>query len=890
MITLLDNNERPDIEGVALTDLPDDSSQNSDDRPTTELDPLAVNGDGWDDSLLNNNERPEIQGVALTDLPDDSNQNSDDRPTTELDPLAVNDDGWDDNFLDNNERPDIEGVALTGSADNVGQNSDERAATALDPLAVTNDDWNEGELGQDQTKHLTDVVLNDFPSNYDKSKEHASTGLITVTEDGVNEINYPGDADQSEDLTMALIQEEVSYSFDGNSEKQLVEALALDANSNEILKSAYIKLFVDSPNETLDYEFNDGVLTFEALPDEDYIIVATHDDYQDGYIKVSGDELLADGEEGIALELTKNNQLLADNEQHKGRSTKFKAKVSDAVTSELLEDAKIRLFVDGKAIESEYSKDNGRTVFKSPQGEDYMMLVSREGYQDLIYHLPGDPKENMDIDLALLRAVDDIGPLSPYQQLAVNGHAYDEFTGIDMDDVTFKVFENGDLIKTTNDLSSIKVDPAKQYKVLASKDGYLETLATIDPSVLNKDVSVVDLPFAMKQQQISEVTGSPVYDELLGEVIPITATVIDIGDNQPISEAVVIVFADDLIQDKTTTWNSGSALINAIRGKDYQLIVKRDGYSDRIVSLGVINQALTNDLEIAMLPDDIQRLRQSGVDLSEANMLIMSGPSGEEQLYLSTDQDLFRYTIENENHYLVNENQKILLKERSRSINSKVTTKQDSDQFNLRSEDQFLYDQLSADEKEMIDQIADQLSQDSNLDNHPEMAIYYNNLPEEYRRLVDNMAAYSAEIQAISDKPTMATPENLEQALADNHISLGGALNINNIYYDFDKAKIREDAALELDKLVLIMKGNRNIRIQMFSHTDSRGSNNYNSNLSKQRGVAAVNYMVEHGIANERLGNEARGESQLVNSCGNAIKCNEQAHQLNRRTEFILSV
>jgi outer membrane protein OmpA-like peptidoglycan-associated protein len=218
-----------------------------------------------------------------------------------------------------------------------------------------------------------------------------------------------------------------------------------------------------------------------------------------------------------------------------------------------------------------------------------------------------------------------------------------------------------------------------------------------------------------------------------------------------------------------------------------------------------------------------------------------------------------------------------------------VITKQDTDQFNLRSEDQFLYDELSADEKETVDQIVDHLQEGSNLEEHPELAIYYNNLPEEYRKLVDNMAAYSSEKSAASDNPAIATSVNFGQVLENNNIVLAGTFNINNIYYDFDKAKIREDAALQLDKLVLILKGNTNIKVQMFSHTDSRGSNNYNGGLSNRRGIAAVNYLVEHGIARDRLGTKGRGESQLVNSCGNTIKCNEQAHQLNRRTEFILS-
>ena len=304
-------------------------------------------------------------------------------------------------------------------------------------------------------------------------------------------------------------------------DKQLVEAKIFDGISKAVLKDAEIKLFVDNPNQELNYEINDGILTFEALPDEDYIIVATHDDYQDEYLKLSGEKLLADNQEDIRLELGLND----GNPQHdnyKGPSTKFKTKVTDQETNQLLEDAEVRFFVDGKAIESEITKDNGKTVFKSPPGEDYMMLVSREGYQDLIYNLPGLPEDNMDVDFAMLKA-DHFEPSSLYRQLAVKSYAHDENTGDDLEDLVFKVFENGELIETTDDLGLIEADPQKHYQVLASKEGYNEDLITINPEDFNKQ-GLLDLPFTMKPEQISEATGVPVYEGESGLGFPYLLT------------------------------------------------------------------------------------------------------------------------------------------------------------------------------------------------------------------------------------------------------------------------------------------------------------------------------------------------------------------------------
>jgi peptidoglycan-associated lipoprotein len=117
-------------------------------------------------------------------------------------------------------------------------------------------------------------------------------------------------------------------------------------------------------------------------------------------------------------------------------------------------------------------------------------------------------------------------------------------------------------------------------------------------------------------------------------------------------------------------------------------------------------------------------------------------------------------------------------------------------------------------------------------------------------------------------------------------IELNKAIRLDNIYYDFDKSNIRPDAAIELDKLVKIMKDNPTIWIELGSHTDSRGNDQYNQRLSQSRANSAVQYIIERGIEKHRISAKGYGESMLLNQCKNGIKCTDAAHQLNRRTEF----
>ena len=115
---------------------------------------------------------------------------------------------------------------------------------------------------------------------------------------------------------------------------------------------------------------------------------------------------------------------------------------------------------------------------------------------------------------------------------------------------------------------------------------------------------------------------------------------------------------------------------------------------------------------------------------------------------------------------------------------------------------------------------------------------------------------------------------------------LGKVLNINPIYFDYDKANIRPDAAIELDKIVRIMKENPTMVIEVASHTDSRGKGPYNYRLSNRRAKSSREYIISRGIDASRVFGQGYGETQLTNQCEDGVYCSEPAHQLNRRTEF----
>lgn len=117
---------------------------------------------------------------------------------------------------------------------------------------------------------------------------------------------------------------------------------------------------------------------------------------------------------------------------------------------------------------------------------------------------------------------------------------------------------------------------------------------------------------------------------------------------------------------------------------------------------------------------------------------------------------------------------------------------------------------------------------------------------------------------------------------------LGCKLNLQPIYFDFDKSNIRRDAEIELAKILAAMREYPELIIHIESHTDSRGNDSYNMALSERRAQSTLKWLVSKGIDANRLTAKGYGESQLVNQCSNGVSCTSEEHQLNRRSMFII--
>ena len=155
-----------------------------------------------------------------------------------------------------------------------------------------------------------------------------------------------------------------------------------------------------------------------------------------------------------------------------------------------------------------------------------------------------------------------------------------------------------------------------------------------------------------------------------------------------------------------------------------------------------------------------------------------------------------------------------------------------------------------------------------------------------------------------------ASKTSKEHVLQFPLANISAPVLIENIFYDFNKATLRPESATALDELVRLLNENPNVTIELSAHTDCRGSDEYNERLSQRRAESVVNYLIAHGIAADRLTPKGYGEGKpkhikrkvaekyLFLKEGDVLteeyiatlpeEQQEQCHQLNRRTEFIV--
>ncbi|MFH2095217.1 MAG: OmpA family protein, partial [Bacteroidota bacterium] len=138
----------------------------------------------------------------------------------------------------------------------------------------------------------------------------------------------------------------------------------------------------------------------------------------------------------------------------------------------------------------------------------------------------------------------------------------------------------------------------------------------------------------------------------------------------------------------------------------------------------------------------------------------------------------------------------------------------------------------------------------------------------------------------VSDNLDVSTLENygeIERNLYLSPIEVGETIRLNNIFFDLDKATLKEESFSELNRLVRLLKENATMSITISGHTDNQGSDQYNLKLSEDRVNSVIQYLITNGVAKDRLSGKGYGESNPIGT-----NDTEEGKAINRRVEFTI--
>lgn len=133
-------------------------------------------------------------------------------------------------------------------------------------------------------------------------------------------------------------------------------------------------------------------------------------------------------------------------------------------------------------------------------------------------------------------------------------------------------------------------------------------------------------------------------------------------------------------------------------------------------------------------------------------------------------------------------------------------------------------------------------------------------------------------------RPMPVVPDTTDEII--EIVTINQPIRLENIYYEFDDDKILPDAEKDLRVLLELLDEYPEMVIELSSHTDSRGVSSYNRDLSLRRAESAKRWLTERDVLEDRIQAVGYGEEQILNQCVNGVRCSEEEHRINRRTEF----
>ena len=558
---------------------------------------------------------------------------------------------------------------------------------------------------------------------------------------------------------------------------------------------------------------------------------------------------------------------------------------SNKNTNELLTNVTVKLFKNNQLIDSQLIEGNKNYSFKVDCNESYKIIAEKEGFETFEIPFKTDSKNNNKLNKNIAFV-----PL-PCNQL-ITGVITNSETGELLANTTLKLIFNGTVIKTTktdsNSEFNFNIECDKTYVITAQKDGFIDNKITINTN------NQFDLEFT------ENIALTPIECNQL-----ISGTFSNKNTNELLTNVTVKLFKNNQLIDSQLIEGNKNYSFKVDCNESYKIIAEKEGFETSEITFKtdsknnknlnkniVLNPIICKQFFTGIIVDEItgNRLNNLQISLFENNNLI-------ETINLKTLE--FKADLNCNTSYK-------LLVEKTNYLNTEITFSTDSSS-NVQLEK--IIKLIPKECKQVVTGTI--LDKNTNLPVASGNITIYANNSKVNEVLVTANGQFELSLDCSLDYNIIVNGRGYQSnsfiinktKKYDEIITKTIYLNsqeefkfVRNqkmvktepLYFDLNKDEITQIAAIELDKVVAILQNYPTIRIEIKSHTDSRAPDDYNLELSNKRAASIISYIVSKGIDPERIFGKGYGETELVNGCSNGVKCTENEHQLNRRTEFIV--
>ena len=552
-----------------------------------------------------------------------------------------------------------------------------------------------------------------------------------------------------------------------------------------------------------------------------------------------------------------------------------------------LDQVSISLFQNNKLVEKQTISKGSNIKFSINCKETYTLVAEKENYETAEITVTTDDKNKFETIKSLK-----LTPIECKQLLS--GNITDSKTNLPLDQVIVSLFQNNKLVEkqTISKGSNFKfsINCKETYKLVAEKENF----ETAEITITTDDKNKTETTKSLKLKPIECV-------QLL------SGNIADSKTNLPLDQVIVSLFQNNKLVEKQTISKGSNFKFNINCKETYKIVAEKENFETSEVTITTDDKNKTETTKsLKLTPIVCVQLLSGNITDSKTNLpldqvavSIFQNNKLVEKQTISKDSN-FKFSINCKETYK-------LVAEKENFETSEITvTTDDKNNFETTKTlkltpiecKQLLSGSVTDSEtnlplpnaivhiyrgKELLAKINLDDNAAFNYKLECEMSYRFTVSLKNYHNLVSTLKTSNKINKTLNIKLEMESSVEFVEVREQKMIKT------KTIYFDLDQSSIRLDAAIELNKVIAILRKYPNLKIEIKSHTDSRASADYNMKLTNDRAKKVIDYIVSNGIEPSRVSGRGYGETQLLNNCAKGVKCSEAEHQMNRRTEFIIT-